>query len=128
MPCGGGHRGDGRPWAGEAYPVAREQVARAAPDSCPAARSPQWRPAVMAPRPRLAAGRYLDTLHPDSDVHDVMVRMSHDKVRRIPIVDDHWRLVGIISQADVAVKVGPSEPEPVEKVLESISEPARPHR
>jgi hypothetical protein len=38
-------------------------------------------------------------------------------------VDDGSRIVGIIAQADLAVKIGPKDPTLVEEVLERISEP-----
>jgi CBS domain-containing protein len=66
----------------------------------------------------------IDVVHPDADAHDVLGRMAHDQVRRLPVVDDDHRLVGIIAQADVARRLGPSEPKQVEQMLERISEPA----
>ena len=49
--------------------------------------------------------------------------MEHDRVRRIPVVDERERLVGIIAQADLARRVGPAEPRKIEMLLEHISEP-----
>ena len=54
--------------------------------------------------------------------------MGQEQVRRIPVVDDENRLVGIIAQADIATKLGPREAEMVEDVIEQISEAARPER
>ena len=48
--------------------------------------------------------------------------MEEHQVRRIPVVDDHGRLVGIISQADVATRL--DEPEKTAEVLEEISKAA----
>lgn len=70
----------------------------------------------------------LDTVHPDADAHEVTNLMKRDQVRRVPVVEDGQRLVGIIAQADVAVKEGPEEPEDVEETLEKISEPGHPER
>ncbi|HUH11587.1 MAG TPA: CBS domain-containing protein [Longimicrobiales bacterium] len=67
----------------------------------------------------------LDVVRPGDDVHDVMGRMGHDKLRRMPVVDRDHRLIGVISQADIARKVGPAEPARVERVLEAISQPVR---
>ena len=67
----------------------------------------------------------IEVVRPDTDAHDVMGRMARDQVRRMPVVEDGHRLVGIISQADLALRVGPREPMEVEAVLEKISEPAR---
>lgn len=66
----------------------------------------------------------LDIVNEHDHVHDVIGRMLHDQVRRLLVVDDRHRLVGVIAQADVARKVGPIEPELVEEMLERISEPA----
>jgi CBS domain-containing protein len=65
----------------------------------------------------------LETVHPDDDVKEVIHRMEHGRVRRIPVVDDKGILVGIITQADLATKLGPINPAAIEEVLERISEP-----
>lgn len=70
----------------------------------------------------------LDCVEPDADVDLVMKAMQRDQVRRIPVVEEGDRLVGIIAQADIAVEEGPEKPEAVEKTLERISEPGRPQR
>lgn len=71
---------------------------------------------------------HLDSVTPDSDVHDVMRLMKRDQVRRVPVVEDGNRVVGIIAQADLAVEEGPREPEEVEETIEKISEPGHPKR
>ena len=48
------------------------------------------------------AGRRLVAVAPDASVRDVVDTMASSKVRRVPVVEDD-RLVGIISQADVAL-------------------------
>lgn len=63
---------------------------------------------------------------PEDDVAEIMKRMRQDRVRRIPVVEDGDRLVGLIAQADIAVKLGSGETETVEKTVEEISEPAEP--
>jgi CBS domain-containing protein len=63
----------------------------------------------------------LHTVAPDADVDRVIEAMAHDQVRRIPVVADDGRLIGMISQADLATKVGPDNPLDVERVLESVS-------
>jgi CBS domain-containing protein len=65
----------------------------------------------------------LVTARPDDDVSKVMDRMKAEQVRRIPVVDDNDRLVGIIAQADLALD-GPSD-RAVGDVVEKISEPGR---
>ena len=69
---------------------------------------------------------HLDIMRADAPVDDVIDAMEHDRVRRIPIVDERERLVGIIAQADIALRVGPSEPRKIETMLEHISEPTAP--
>lgn len=65
----------------------------------------------------------LDTVSPAADVREVMEVMKEDRVRRVMVTQGE-RLVGVISQADLARREGPVEPVAVEKVLERISEPA----
>ena len=52
-----------------------------------------------------------------------MGRMQHDRVRRIPVVDEAHRVIGVVAQADIARHLGPLEPKAVEQVLEAISQP-----
>jgi CBS domain-containing protein len=65
----------------------------------------------------------LDTVSPDADVAEVVRLMERDQVRRI-LVTENGRLVGIIAQADLALKDGPEEPLVVERVLERVSAPS----
>lgn len=67
------------------------------------------------------SGEHLHTVKPDDDVSSVLASMTHDQVRRIPVVAEDNRLVGMISQADLATKLGPEKPLDVERVLESVS-------
>ena len=64
--------------------------------------------------------RKLVTCRPDDDVDSAMKAMAQYQLRRIPVVDDNMRLVGIISQADVATRV--DEPEKTAEVVREISE------
>jgi CBS domain-containing protein len=48
--------------------------------------------------------------------------MEDHQVRRVPVVDDQKRLVGIISQADVATRIG--APRKTAEVVEKVSRPA----
>jgi len=64
--------------------------------------------------------RKLITCRPDDDVESAMKAMAQYQLRRIPVVDDANRLVGIISQADVATRV--DEPEKTAEVVKEISE------
>ncbi|HEX7941673.1 MAG TPA: CBS domain-containing protein [Gemmatimonadaceae bacterium] len=66
----------------------------------------------------------LATTHPDDDVQEVVAAMERERVRRVPVVTDAMRLIGIIAQADIATRLGPTEPARVEHLLERVSEPA----
>ncbi|HSK73614.1 MAG TPA: CBS domain-containing protein, partial [Pyrinomonadaceae bacterium] len=44
------------------------------------------------------------TCHVDDTIRDAMSVMSNHQVRRIPIVDDRDRVIGIVSQADLALQ------------------------
>lgn len=65
----------------------------------------------------------LQTAEPEDDAVEVIAKMERAQVRRIPVVDADYKLVGIIAQADVARKLGPSDPKLVDEVLEKISAP-----
>jgi CBS domain-containing protein len=80
--------------------------------------------AVERPVSEVMTSAHLATVHPDDDVDAVKRMMRVDKVRRILVVSHEGELVGVISQADLARKEGPIDPVGVERVLESISEPA----
>jgi CBS domain-containing protein len=66
------------------------------------------------------------TVAPGDSVHDVLDVMKHERVRRVPVTDADGRLVGIISQADLAVSYAGLDIEreaEVEEAIERISEP-----
>lgn len=63
---------------------------------------------------------------PGDSVRDVLDVMKHERVRRVPVTDDDGRLVGIISQADLAVSYAGLDvvrETEVEEAIERISEP-----
>jgi CBS-domain-containing membrane protein len=62
------------------------------------------------------------TCRADDDADKAIELMQEHQVRRIPIVDGNTRLVGIISQADVATRV--DEPDKTAEVVEEISKAA----
>lgn len=64
--------------------------------------------------------RKLVTCRPADDVEKAMQAMAQYQLRRIPVVDENMRLVGIISQADVATRV--DEPERTAEVVREISQ------
>jgi CBS domain-containing protein len=62
------------------------------------------------------------TVSPDDSEKDVLRAMQDAQVRRIPVVEDGERLVGVIAQADIATReVGDKK---VGETVERISEPS----
>jgi CBS domain-containing protein len=59
------------------------------------------------------------TTRAEDNVQNAMKAMEQYQLRRIPVVDDHNRLVGIISQADLATRV--NEPKKIAEVVKEIS-------
>jgi CBS domain-containing protein len=59
------------------------------------------------------------TCHMDDDVQKAMDAMSGHQLRRIPVVDDDYKIVGIIAQADVATRAG--QPQKTAEVVKEIS-------
>jgi CBS-domain-containing membrane protein len=49
--------------------------------------------------------------------------MQEHQARRIPVVDAEGRVIGIVAQADLALK---DKPERVHKTVAEISKPTRP--
>jgi CBS domain-containing protein len=48
------------------------------------------------------ASRELVTIDPQQDLDEAMRLMARHQVRRLPVVEEDGRLVGIVAQADVA--------------------------
>jgi CBS domain-containing protein len=71
-------------------------------------------------------GQHLVTVVPDANVEEVHKLMSQHQLRRIPVTDSDGRILGVIAQADVAVKE--EKPRDVGHVLADISAPAKPDR
>ena len=64
--------------------------------------------------------------HPEEDIQNAIALMEDCQVRRIPIIDEGGRLVGIISQADIALRL--HKGNVTAEVLEEISKtPFPPH-
>jgi CBS domain-containing protein len=57
------------------------------------------------------------TIGADDSIEEALLTMKEYKVRRLPVIDGH-RLVGMVSQADVARNIDPSR---VGDVVEAIS-------
>jgi CBS domain-containing protein len=62
----------------------------------------------------------LATIHQDSSIEDCCAEMEEFKVRRLLVVDDNDRLCGIVSQADIALRMGEHESA---EVVREISQP-----
>ncbi len=65
------------------------------------------------------------TIRESDSVDETLSVMAREQVRRIPVVDEQGNLVGIISQADVALEAG--QAEDVEATVEKISRPGGKH-
>ena len=61
------------------------------------------------------------TCHVDDAIQKAVDAMAENQLRRIPVVDNDYRVVGIISQADVATRV--DQPEETAKMVKEISQP-----
>jgi CBS domain-containing protein len=62
----------------------------------------------------------LVSVGPESDLSDALRLMAVNQVRRLPVVDDQDRLVGVLSQADVALE---AREKAVGEMVEEISKP-----
>jgi CBS domain-containing protein len=60
------------------------------------------------------------TCRVDDDVETALDAMSTQQLRRIPVVEDGNKLVGIIAQADIATRM--NSPEKTGEVVKEISE------
>lgn len=68
--------------------------------------------AVMTPK--------VVTCHRNDNVQKAIDAMAVHQLRRIPVVDDNNRIVGIIAQADVATRV--NHPEKTAEMVKEISQ------
>jgi CBS domain-containing protein len=60
------------------------------------------------------------TCRADEDLQKALDAMSKYQLRRIPIVDNNNKILGIISQADVATRV--NQPEKTAEIVKQISQ------
>jgi len=63
--------------------------------------------------------RDLVSVEPDEDLDEALQLMARHQVRRLPVVEN-GRLVGIVAQADIALK----DNEKTAQLVEAISEPS----
>ena len=61
----------------------------------------------------------------DDDVEEVANRMSEAQVRRLPVIDESERLVGIVSLGDLSRK---TDDETAHEALEGVSAPGGQHQ
>ena len=66
------------------------------------------------------ASRELVTVDPQQDLDEALRLMAQHQVRRLPVVEEDERLVGILAQADVALEGGDRD---TGQLVEQISEP-----
>jgi CBS domain-containing protein len=59
------------------------------------------------------------TVDPQQDLDEALRLMSRHQVRRLPVVEEDGRLVGVLAQADVARD---AEPQQTGRMVEQISE------
>jgi CBS domain-containing protein len=69
---------------------------------------------------REIASQELVTVDPNQDLSDALQLMAQYQVRRIPVVDGDNRLVGVVSQADVAFE---AKEKATGELVEEISRP-----
>jgi len=60
----------------------------------------------------------------DQSVEDVLAQMADVQIRRVPVLDENGRIIGIVSLGDVITKA----PVEVEHTLDEISTPSEPDR
>jgi CBS domain-containing protein len=65
----------------------------------------------------------LVSVEPDKDLEEALGLMARHQVRRLPVVQD-GRLVGIVAQADIALK----DNDKTAQLVEAISEPSAEER
>lgn len=64
--------------------------------------------------------RKVITCRANDDLQQALDAMSENQLRRIPVVDDDNKIVGIIAQADVATRV--DQPEKTAEMVKEISQ------
>jgi CBS domain-containing protein len=84
--------------------------------------------AASTPVREVMSSGNLACVRPEDNLDKVERLMSEQQVRRIPVVDDNNRIVGMIAQADLAREQGTVGRKDFGKVLEEISEPGRGNR
>lgn len=65
----------------------------------------------------------VEVIHPHASLTEAAARMSASQFHRLPVVDDDWKVIGIVSQADLAREAGETT---ASRTLEQISKPSQP--
>ncbi len=68
---------------------------------------------------REVASSVVVTVNPQQGLDDALQLMAKHQVRRLPVVEENGRLVGVVAQADVAEHAEPSE---TGRMVEEISD------
>lgn len=64
---------------------------------------------------------HLTTVQLDDEVSLAAERMMRDRVRRLPVVAEGGRVVGVVALADLAARLRPGDPELVERIERQTS-------
>jgi CBS domain-containing protein len=67
----------------------------------------------------------IECVHENDPIEVVAARMERGQIRRLPVLDEHDHLLGMVSLGDIAVKAGERT---AGHALADISEPAQPDR
>jgi CBS domain-containing protein len=62
------------------------------------------------------------TVPEDASLDEAIRLMEDNKVRRLPVVDERGRCIGVVAQADIALRAGKGK---TAEVVREISEPSR---
>src|SRR3989442_1972756 len=69
---------------------------------------------------RDVASKRLVTIDPQQDLDEALRMMAKHQVRRLPVVEEDGRFVGVVAQADIAQEAGDTK---TGRLVEAISEP-----
>ncbi len=59
-----------------------------------------------------------------AEIHDVVSLMARYQIRRLPIIGPDGTVSGVVSQGDLALTLGPTEPRTIEALVERVSTPS----
>ena len=65
----------------------------------------------------------LETVFPDAETAEIVEKMERAQVRRIPVVNARGELLGIVAEADLALKLAPAEALPARKRVKTATPP-----